>query len=411
MVGDTGRLGYPSMKVAWKLAAGLARARPWLTISWIAHPEEEHHLVLHDGVFAAAMHFDDDAGPTFAGKAGVRSLEWEETSPLTDLVDWVAEWGPADPQSERTPKTAVYELLSALVDLGPLWSVQPARLLGKDGDPWSAYALRELFPSTASAVDGYLEMLEGQFREGEIGGHPEYWHEPLWLVSRAGAPAVVVDESGQLHLPHPASTEEIVFDVQGTLLNRGWTIEELAAAVSQGSGISITPTQGEASDFAASASVPTTRKLRICIDIDSILTREDWAAVQHARESGLNPEEAGILQTLDQAFAGAFGQGWWTKGLPDAIGGRIEWTLHVGNNEVDRLADPLYLAAADSFVGYFFTGCRLLISRLGVDDCDIYITNSVRGRVITAPELIRVGSTEFPDWHSVAQHVSRRARH
>lgn len=156
--------------------------------------------------------------------------------------------------------------------------------------------------------------------------------------------------------------------------------------------------------------MPTTRRLRVCIDIDSILTQEDWATVEHAYEFDLNPDDAGIPRILDQAFAGAFGQTWWTMGLPGSIAGDIEWTLHVGNNDIDRLAEPLYLAS-NSFIGFFYTGCRLLVSRSGVDDCDIYITSSDRSRVASTADTIRVGSGEFPDWHSVAQYVSRRALH
>ena len=138
-------ISYESLRRAWDAAARIVAHRPWLTISWIAHPEAQPHLVVHDGAVGASLHFDDEAGPTFAGEIGLRSLEWEDAA--MGEADWMAEWGPMDAKPELTHKSATYLLLSALVAAGPTWSVRPAPFIADEDDGTSIYALRDRFPS------------------------------------------------------------------------------------------------------------------------------------------------------------------------------------------------------------------------------------------------------------------------
>jgi len=322
------------------------------------------------------------------------------------------EWGPADTEAEFTPKTAAYKLLSALVALGPSWSVQAARFIGDDGDPSSVFALQELFPTVASAVDAYVEMLGGQYREGEIAARSEYWHEPLWLVARDGVATAVVDESGQLHVTSSASTAASTFEVLRTLRDQDWEIEELALAVAEGSGIGDDPAAGWASEPTNPPTSTGWRSLRVYIDFASIMTQSDWDTIRRARENGLRVEDTKLLWTVGRAFSDAFGETWWSMGLPDAIAGGVEWTLHIGDMGIGAArADLLYLVGSEPFTGYFFTGCRLLIDRLGSVDCDIYVTHGATTRVRSGTaEVIRVGTKGFEDWHAVASHISERAR-
>ncbi|WP_155947956.1 MULTISPECIES: hypothetical protein [Microbacterium] len=405
-------MDYQSLRMAWNCAAGLVRTRPWLTISWIAHPGEDWHLVVHDGATGPALHFDEYPGPTLAGKSGVSTLDWDDVIPPSEAIDWALEWGPADIDAELTPKTAVYELLSALVALGPSWSVQAARFIGDDGDPASVFALQELFPTIALAVDAYVEMLGGQYREGELAARSEYWHEPLWLVARDGIATVMVDESGQLHIPSSASAGASVFEALRTLRDHDWEIEELALAVVEASGIGENTAPEPTPESIDHSTSTRWQKLRVYIDFASIMTQSEWGAVRRARESGSSVEDTKLLWTVGREFADAFGQEWWSMGLPGAIAGGVEWTLHIGDTGIaGARADLLYLAASEPFLGYFFGGGRLLVDRLGSVDCDIYITRDATATVRGGdPEVIRIGTKGFEDWAAAASRIAERAR-
>ena len=131
-------ISYESLRRAWDAAARIVAHRPWLTISWIAHPEAQPHLVVHDGAVGASLHFDDEAGPTFAGEIGLRSLEWEDAA--MGEADWMAEWGPMDAKPELTHKSATYLLLSALVAAGRAPDAVAALAAARDADPSNAQA-------------------------------------------------------------------------------------------------------------------------------------------------------------------------------------------------------------------------------------------------------------------------------
>lgn len=411
MVPETGSLDHYSIRMAWNCAAQLVRTRPWLSISWIAHSGEDWHLVVHDGATGPALHFDDYPGPTLVGKSGVSSLDWDDVTPPHEAIDWAMEFGPADIDAGLTPKTAVYELLSAVVALGPSWSVQPARFVGENADPSSVYALEKLFPTITPAVDVYVEMLGRQHREGELAGRSEYWHEPLWLVVRGGIITAMIDESGQLHFPSSANAGTSAFDVLRTLRDREWEIEELARAIAEGSRV----LSGSVPGAFGSTNPPTTtsqRNLRVYIDFASIMAQSDWDIVTRARENGARVGDAKLLWTVGREFAEAFGETWWSVGFRGVIAGDVEWTLHIGDSSIGTARmDLLYLAGSDEFLGYFFSGGRLLIDRLGSIDCDIYVTQDSAGRIENgAVEVIRVGTKGLEGWHAIASYISERAR-
>lgn len=407
---EVGVLGHESLRLAWELSSAQVRTRPWLTISWIAHPKEGWHLVVHDGATGAALHFDEEAGPNFAGKAGVLPLDWDDVTHSGD-VGWAAEWGPRDLHADTTPKIAVYELLSAFVTLGAAWSVRSAHLAESDKSP-SVEALRAAFPTVDSAVDSYLEMLGIQLREGELAGRIEYWHEPLWLVERTGVLVALLDESGRLHFPATAHTKPLVVEVLHALSEHEGEAARLADAIAEGLGNCDVLTGGSVSDSADSSPQMSSRKLRVYVDFGSIMAQSDWGAIRRARASGLRVEDTKLLWEVARAFADAFGQEWWSTELPGAIAGGVEWTLHLGDMDIgESRADLLYLAGADSFTGYFFAGGRLLIDRLGAMDCDIYVTRGIAARVGDGTsEVIHVGSRDFEDWHAVASHIRERVR-
>ncbi len=403
---DSGVVGHASLQAAWKAAAALVRARPWLTISWVAHPGEGHHLVVHDGPHGPALHFDDDAGPTFAGEGGVSMLEWDDVSTPEDGLDWSAEWGPVDPEAESTPKVAAYALLSAFVAKGPAWSVQPARIVADEGDTLSAYALRQRFPGLAAAVETYTGLLEGQFREGEYAGRIEYWHEPLWLVSRDGVPFVVVDEAGGINLPDPPGERAATLIIETIVQGRA---RQGAAPATSGEGEVEEPEARRPPAGGGSRRPP----LRVAIDLAAILSPKDFEILRDARERGLAPDAANLPWGVAREFADAFHEDWWGDGLPNAYMGVFEWTLHIGGHHTGPgRADLLHLAASDAFTGFFFAGFRLLVDRFGRVDCDVYITRSddmIRVQSETPVDVIGVGSDEHPDWYVVQSYLSMRA--
>ena len=80
------------------------------------------HLVVHDGAYGAALHFDDEAGPTWEPKTGPEEeLEWADVEEMdapdqVAPVDWVTAWGQGAPVTEPSGKVAVYQLIAHFLD-------------------------------------------------------------------------------------------------------------------------------------------------------------------------------------------------------------------------------------------------------------------------------------------------------
>ena len=205
---------------AWRVASEIVERRPWLDISWIGS-SDAGHLAVHDGAFGAALHFDDDEGPTWEPRsAPVRELEWEDATEIGSVLalgetDWLHCWGAPAPQDQMTSKAAIYALIAQLVnhdsgdvDGHDLWTALPAKLLhdsdeGADS-PLSALSLADDFPSLAERVDWYVDQISGP-----SWGVGKVWHEPLWVVNRDGSPRVVVDEAGGVHLTFGSLLEAV----------------------------------------------------------------------------------------------------------------------------------------------------------------------------------------------------------
>ncbi len=200
---------------AWGHAIDIVTRRPWLMISWVQFPGEAGHLTVHDGAFGASLHFDNPDGPTLGGP-GVQAaqLDWDDLSTLEDAsttsdtsyVDWVSLWGAPTPSPAQTDRSAVFTALrSSLIGAnlesndGYLWVARPAAFATTD--PYSAYDLVDVFPTAQPVVELYADMLAGEYRNSSQTGEPAYWHEPLWVVHRAGLPVLLFDEAGQVHMP------------------------------------------------------------------------------------------------------------------------------------------------------------------------------------------------------------------
>lgn len=200
---------------AWGHAIEIVTRRPWLMISWVQFPGEAGHLTVHDGAFGASLHFDNPDGPTLGGP-GVEAaqLDWDDLSTLEDAsttsdasyVDWVSLWGAPTPSPAQTDRSAVFTALrSSLIGAnlesndGYLWVARPAAFATTD--PYSAYDLVDVFPTAQPVVELYADMLAGEYRNSAQTGEPAYWHEPLWVVHRAGLPVLLFDEAGQVHMP------------------------------------------------------------------------------------------------------------------------------------------------------------------------------------------------------------------
>lgn len=142
------------------------------------------------------------------------------------------------------------------------------------------------------------------------------------------------------------------------------------------------------------------------------MTTSDWDLIRQTRENGSRADLTKVLLTVGREFADAFGETWWSMGLPGAIAGGVEWTLHIDDMGIgDARIDLLYLAGSDPLTGYFFTGGRLLVDRLSDVDCDIYVSRGATPRVRgTTAKVIRVGTEGFEGWHAIASHISELAR-
>jgi hypothetical protein len=196
---------------AWRTASQIVAGRPSLSVTWADYYEEPDHLVVHDGAWGAALHFDGDAGPYWEsrGDSDVQ-LSWADLSEMDDptpfaLVDWVGAWGRAVYTDGLTAKAAIYALIAKLLELNDdteRWVARPAELLTEEftEEPGSAYALCSTFPSLTTTVEWYASQVVLLLRRASITGEQGHWHEPLWLITRDGEPWLVLDESGRVHL-------------------------------------------------------------------------------------------------------------------------------------------------------------------------------------------------------------------
>ncbi|MHA6510700.1 NAD-dependent deacylase [Tessaracoccus sp. Y1736] len=203
-----------TVRQAWHVASHIVGSRPWLDISWV-DPGDGGHLVVHDGPHGAALHFDDDQGPTWEPRsAPIREIDWDDVTEsgsarLLGVTDWLECWGAPAEREQLTEKAAIYELIAHLQDdTENSWSARPAKLLLETDDDadatFSAFSLTKDFPSLATTVGWYVDQISGiSWGEGSV------WHEPLWLISRDGVPRVVLDEAGRVHLTFATLIEAI----------------------------------------------------------------------------------------------------------------------------------------------------------------------------------------------------------
>ena len=229
-----------TIRRAWQLAGRIVASRPWLDVSWVGGDGVPCHLVVHDGPFGAALHFDDDEGPTWEPRSlPDESLGWEDVEDIDALsqgavVDWVECWGTPAQAPELTAKAAIYTLIAHLLDddsIDGRWAARPARLVHytdeSAGTPGSAFSLATVFSSLAPTVQWYLDQITSpSWGEGTV------WHEPLWLVTRDDQPRLVLDEAGQVHMAADSLPE--VLDVMAAAANLGgiddlWSFDLLDA--------------------------------------------------------------------------------------------------------------------------------------------------------------------------------------
>ena len=205
----------------WRAALEILGRRPWLVISWVTPPETNSgHLVLHDGAFGAALHFDDPDGPTLGGPSfEAMAIDWDDIPTHDEVasteevdeysVDWVDCWGRPTPEPEQSDRLAVFTALRSSLtgaDIaandGYIWRARPAELAPHGGA--SAKALTHVFPTVRGAIDEYADMLSGESASAKRLGGVQYWHEPLWVVHRGDLPVLLFDEAGDVHMPSSA---------------------------------------------------------------------------------------------------------------------------------------------------------------------------------------------------------------
>lgn len=192
-----------NLRRAWRVASQIVNRRPWLDVSWVRLDEDFEHLVVHDGPHGAALHFDDDDGPTWAPRTSPETpLDWDETLGVNDAdvtgpVDWSEQWGPAA-EEQLSGKTITYSLITQLLDSDDSVAARPAKILHPTDEsadaPDSAFTLIDSFATLGPTVQWYVSQLSSaSWGEGAV------WHEPLWLITRNQQPILVLDEAGHAH--------------------------------------------------------------------------------------------------------------------------------------------------------------------------------------------------------------------
>ena len=298
-----------------------------------------------------------------------------------------------DAKPELTHKSATYLLLSALVAAGPTWSVRPAPFIADEDDGTSIYALRDRFPSIEATVDSYVDLLGAQYREGKVANRSEYWHEPIWLVEQDSAVVALVDEAGFVHTERP-------FPRRIELVRATRDLAELAARIRAAAEQSAQTETG----LAMSPS-PT---LRVYLDFASIVSDDYLDRLRSLTRDGGEPESDDRAALIGRDFASAFGTDWWSTGLR-GYGHQVTWTFYIGTDG-GPWSELLALASAETFVGYFFTGGRLLVDRFfDGEGCDILVTRGDTSRIRNAStEVLRLGAPGTEDWFAVADAIARR---
>lgn len=188
------------------MASEIVDRRPWLDISWITIDDHDH-LVVHDGPHGAALHFDDELGPTWAPRTSSETpLHWDEVLEVnqddpTTRVAWSEHWGPAGGK-QLSGKTITYSLIAHLLDSEGVAAL-PAKVVHDSDEsanaPGSAFTLIDSFTTLRPTVQWYVSQLaSASWGAGAV------WHEPLWLITRDGQPILVLDEAGHAHLTMPS---------------------------------------------------------------------------------------------------------------------------------------------------------------------------------------------------------------
>jgi len=232
-----------TIRRAWQLAGRIVASRPWLDVSWVGDGGVPCHLVVHDGPFGAALHFDEDEGPTWEPRSLPDvSLGWEDVEDLNALgqgavVDWVECWGTPTQAPELTAKAATYTLIAHLLDddsIDGRWAARPARLVHYTDEsaeaPDSAFSLVTVFSSLAPTVQWYVSQISSpSWGEGTV------WHEPLWLLTRDDQPRLLLDEAGRVHMDADSLSETL--DVMAVSADLGgvddpWSFDLLDALTS-----------------------------------------------------------------------------------------------------------------------------------------------------------------------------------
>lgn len=92
---DEEGLDQDLMVEVWRIASRTVLDRPWLLATWSDNTPNIPHVVVHDGTYGAALHFDHEDGPYWAG-GFTRRLTWADLS-SDEPDEWETGWGNRDP--------------------------------------------------------------------------------------------------------------------------------------------------------------------------------------------------------------------------------------------------------------------------------------------------------------------------
>ena len=207
---------------SWQVASRIVASRPELSVSWADWYDGPDHLVVHDGAFGSALHFDRDDGPTWeSGTAPDRDLRWRDVQDIDAPnafapINWTAHWGQPVNDAGLTAKPAIYTLIGHILQTRAderRWTATPAKLVhptdASADAPDSAFSLCSEFPTLESTVNWYTSLINAHYRRASGAGRLAVWHEPLWLLAMNGEPRLVLDEAGHVHMTSSSLAEAL----------------------------------------------------------------------------------------------------------------------------------------------------------------------------------------------------------
>lgn len=200
-----------ALQQSWWIASEIARRHGGLLISRVQDDDFNSILLVHDGPVGNRVQFDLAAGATWKTLDGdLERLSWREMLEYDNAHTAVkhleenACFGTPTQAAVTNRRTIAYRLAAALltakIDDRHTWQIVPAPLASGETEMRESLALLEPFASTGPQIEYAFTDMAELYEQSTLVGRTPYWHEPLWLVLKDLETAMVLDESGYVHL-------------------------------------------------------------------------------------------------------------------------------------------------------------------------------------------------------------------